>query len=159
MITLKTHHMLKFLIGLIFLVFLEAPTEAKTNFTKLESRTLTLINEYRASKNLAALQTDEELHHLASQHSEKMASGKMPFGHRGFKERARQITRGRPGIRVAENVAKNNHPAEETAQRALESWLRSPGHRKNILGTFTRTGIAIRKSESGHFYFTQLFAQ
>jgi uncharacterized protein YkwD len=55
----------------------------------------------------------------------------------------------------AENVAYGADDATE----AVELWLRSAGHKKNIRGNFTHTGISVVRDSDGRLYFTQLFVK
>ena len=42
---------------------------------------------------------------------------------------------------------------------AVDGWIKSDGHRKNIESQFNLTGIAIAKNAKGEYYFTQLFVR
>ena len=55
-----------------------------------------------------------------------------------------------------ENVAMNKGQAD-AVQCAVDGWIKSPGHRKNLLGNFYYCGIAVY-CYYGSFYFTQLLA-
>ncbi|MEM9400194.1 MAG: CAP domain-containing protein [Verrucomicrobiota bacterium] len=130
---------------------------ADQSFEKLEQEAFAQINQYRASQNLPPLQFDVTLYQVAQEHSQNMASGKTPFGHKDFKQRYQQITRGSSGKRASENVAKNTYAPSQTVQRAVQSWIKSSGHRKNILGNYRKSGLAIARSKEDLFYFTQIF--
>jgi uncharacterized protein YkwD len=43
------------------------------------------------------------------------------------------------------------------AQQAVNGWIKSPGHRKNLVGHFNLCGIGVYKSNSGTVYLTQIF--
>jgi uncharacterized protein YkwD len=53
----------------------------------------------------------------------------------------------------AENVATGQH----TAQSAVDTWLKSQGHRENIEGDYNQTGIGITKGKNGSLFFTEIF--
>jgi uncharacterized protein YkwD len=55
----------------------------------------------------------------------------------------------------AENVAYGNI----TAKEVVDNWLKSPGHRRNIEGKYTITGIGVAKSSDGTIFFTQIFVE
>jgi uncharacterized protein YkwD len=55
---------------------------------------------------------------------------------------------------VSENVARG----PLTAQQAVNLWLKSPGHRKNIEGNYKYTGIGVARDRKSELYFTQIFA-
>jgi len=116
-----------------------------------------LVNQYRASRGLRALQPKRELNAIAMQHSRDMASGRLPFSHQGFNERVAAVRRyAKIPYKVAENLYANTS-GHNIALLALKGWLASPGHRKNIEGNFLFTGIAVARSASGEFFITQLF--
>ena len=47
---------------------------------------------------------------------------------------------------------------DDPVNMAVESWMGSKGHRKNILdGGFRQTAVGVAVTEDGTFYFTQLF--
>jgi uncharacterized protein YkwD len=58
---------------------------------------------------------------------------------------------------VAENLASSAN-VPDPAATAVQSWMESPGHRKNILQPeFAETGVGVCR-ESATYYFTQVFA-
>ncbi|TAG70427.1 MAG: CAP domain-containing protein [Oscillatoriales cyanobacterium] len=108
------------------------------------------------SKKLPPLTVDPRISQIARIHSENMASGKVKFSHDGFEGRAKAITV--PYQSVAENVA-YNFGYSDPVGNAVEGWIKSDGHRKNIESQFNLTGIAIAKNAKGEYYFTQLFVR
>jgi uncharacterized protein YkwD len=42
-------------------------------------------------------------------------------------------------------------------EQAVEGWIKSSGHRKNMEGDFDLTGIGITKNAKSEYYFTQIF--
>ena len=85
-----------------------------------------------------------------------MATNRTDFGHAGFSIRSKVITAKVSGATaVAENVAYGNH----TAKEVVDGWLKSSGHRKNIEGNFTLTGIGVARDQHAKLYFTQIFAK
>ena len=105
---------------------------------------------------MTQLRLDARISRVARRHSARMAQG-AAFSHQGFKQRATAIGRFMPYRTVAENLAYNYGNADPAA-RAFNSWLNSPKHRQAMEDLhFTHTGLAVAKSPSGRFYFTQLF--
>ena len=93
---------------------------------------------------------------LARLHSQNMASGKTPFGHGGFNDRAAYLNKKMgPITLVAENVASGQMSAREV----VDGWLNSPGHRRNIEGNFKLTGIGLARGGNGMIYYTQIFTR
>ncbi|MEG5113538.1 CAP domain-containing protein [Microcoleus sp. A2-C5] len=127
-----------------------------SSLADLEKAVNQQINLYRASKKLPPLTVDPRISQIARIHSENMASGKVKFSHDGFEGRAKAITV--PYQSVAENVA-YNMGYNDPVRNAVEGWIKSDGHRKNIESQFNLTGIGIAKNAKGEYYFTQLFVR
>ncbi len=113
------------------------------------------VNEDRQEKGLALLKMNELESSLATRHSRDMATGKVKFGHDGFNTRARTIQKALGSQEVGENVASG----QMTAREVVDGWLKSPGHKKNIEGNFTLTGIGYARDKKGDIYFTQIFSR
>ena len=132
------------------------PHEDAAELEQLVQRAHDRVNAHRASLGLTQLTLDHRISRVARRHSASMAQGGA-FSHRGFKQRATAIGRFMPYRTVAENLAYNYGNADPAA-RAFTSWLTSPKHRQAMEDPrFTHTGLAVAKSPSGRFYFTQLF--
>jgi uncharacterized protein YkwD len=131
-------------------------TVASSAITDLEKAVNQQINQYRASKKLPPLSVDPRITQIARIHSENMANGKVRFSHDGFEGRAKAITI--PYQSVGENVA-YNMGYSDPVRKAVEGWIKSEGHRKNMEGQFNLTGIGIAKNAKGEYYFTQLFVR
>jgi len=129
---------------------------ASSAITDLEKAVNQQINKYRASKKLPPLSVDPEITQIARIHSENMANGKVSFSHDGFEGRAKAITI--PYQSVAENLA-YNMGYSDPVRNAVEGWIKSDGHRKNMEGQFNVTGIGVAKNAKGEYYFTQLFVR
>jgi uncharacterized protein YkwD len=129
---------------------------ASSAITNLEKAANQQINQYRASKKLPPLRVDPQMSQIARIHSENMANGKATFSHDGFEGRAKAITI--PYQSVAENLA-YNMGYSDPVRNAVEGWIKSEGHRKNMEGQFNLTGIGIAKNAKGEYYFTQLFVR
>ncbi|MBD2074387.1 CAP domain-containing protein [Phormidium sp. FACHB-592] len=130
--------------------------QAAPSFQSLEQAVLTQVNQYRASRKLPPLKMDSRISEQSRLHSQAMASGGVPFSHNGFKQRVQAIARTLPYSRAAENVAFNQGYSDPVRQ-AVQGWLKSPGHLKNIEGSFDTTGVGIAKNAKGEYYFTQVF--
>jgi len=146
----------------IFFFFLSCGTRPATtsgttetsNFAKFEEDILKQVNQYRASKGLPLLTLNNVISAEAENHSQKMASGRTPFGHSGYSSRINTITNQLGTVtRSAENVAYGSRSAQEV----VSNWLNSPGHKQNIEGDFNLTGIGVARNKKGVLYYTQLF--
>ncbi len=120
----------------------------------MEEDILYYVNKFRKSKGLSALTLNETLSAEARGHSRSMASGRTAFGHDGFESRIDDISKklGRVSA-AAENVAYGNLDAEGV----VNGWIKSPGHRKNMLGNFNLIGIGTAPGRGNITYFTQIF--
>ena len=132
--------------------------QAAPSFQSLEQAVLTQVNQYRASRKLPPLKMDSRISEQSRLHSQAMASGRVPFSHDGFQQRVQAIARTLPYNRAAENVAFNQGYSDPVSQ-AVQGWLKSPGHLKNIEGSFNMTGVGIAKNAKGEYYLTQVFIQ
>ncbi|NBE96080.1 CAP domain-containing protein [Nonomuraea sp. KC401] len=118
-----------------------------------EEALVKLTNKARAGGDCRPLTHDPRLHLAAERHSADMgAKGRLKHtsGGRTFGERIKAVNF--PYSLIAENVAMG-YPAAATV---LKDWLKSPGHRKNILNcSFTHIGVGY--STKGQAW-TQIFA-
>ena len=120
----------------------------------MQADILYYVNEHRLSKGLVPLNMNQLVTAEALKHSQQMASGRVALGHSGFSNRVERISSQLgPISQSGENVASGNL----TAKQVVANWLNSPGHRENIEGRFTLTGIGIAKNNKGVIYFTQIF--
>lgn len=140
--------------GLFLPTYAASNTKNTANDTAIQNEILVYINNYRQQHGLSALKMDNSLVKEAKNHSVDMAKHSIPFGHKYFKDRIdrlhSQIKNSNAG---AENVAYNY----KNAQDVVKNWLRSPGHKRNIVGNYDLTGIGIARDEKGKIYFTQIF--
>jgi len=125
------------------------------NLETMESDILKYVNEDRIAHGLSPLHMNQLESSLAAKHSHDMSVGKVKFGHDGFNTRAKTIQKELGSIEVGENVAEGSM----TAREVVDGWLHSPGHKKNIEGNFTLTGIGYATSKKGDIYFTQIFSR
>ena len=117
---------------------------------------LNYVNADRGKQGLAPLKLNEVESSIALKHSRDMAKGKVPFGHTGLNARAKAIRKALGEISsVGENVASGPMNAREV----VEGWLNSPGHKRNIEGNFTLTGIGYAPDGKGNIFFTQIFTR
>jgi len=104
------------------------------NVVQVRAATLCLINAQRARHRLAPLTENTLLQRAAELHSLDMAKRKF-FEHRnpdGVEPAARIVRQGYPPILVGENLAWGEL-AESTPANVVALWLKSPGHRANMI--------------------------
>lgn len=131
-------------------------TANTSRYAALEAEIHAKVNQYRQSQNLPPLTLDPRISEQARIHSQAMASGKATFSHDGFEKRVDAIAKTIPYRSAAENLAYNQGYREPVAQ-AVEGWLNSPGHYKNIVGDYDLTGVGVVKTPQGRYYFSQIF--
>lgn len=139
----------------------EAPVtiEAQT----IEAQVLELTNRERLQVGLPALKAEPKLANCARSHSQEMCeldyfshSSPTP-GRSTARDRVQSI-----GVRsrsIGENIyMSSGRKPEDVPERALASWMNSPGHRGNILNyEYTSLGVGIYVS-GPNVYVTQVFS-
>lgn len=101
-----------------------------------EQRLLSMVNEERAYENLRALDMSRRLSRRAERNSREMARSGQP-SHSG------NLRAG-----MAENVG-----VATTLRLIVRMWMRSPDHRRNILGNHRLAGVGVDKA-AGLFWVT-----
>lgn len=134
------------------------PALVAARFPDLEQKTLARVNAHRAAMGLRPLTWDETVASQCRAHCARMASADRYLGHEGFRQRALQICRLTSFVHVSENVG-STYGFDDPVEAAVEGWLASPRHREAIEGSHGATGIGVDRSESGTYYFTEIFAR
>ncbi|MDO6812364.1 CAP domain-containing protein [Tenacibaculum soleae] len=146
-----------FLILLIAFSFLSCGDNSTDEIEDLENKSITqevhqLVNEHRATIGKSALTFNNQISEMALEHTKYMIN-KGKISHDNFDARFAQVRALVNAMSFAENVASK----QNSAQEVVTGWLNSAGHRANIEGDYTHTGIGVLKNASGNYYFTQLF--
>lgn len=144
--------------------------DAANYVTAMERDILTLTNAKRAAAGFAPVKLSRVLSNYARQWSQMMANHQVEFGHGvegtptdgGVRRRQASLAMDREYSGGSENVHRhNNEPTftdQQHANRAVESWMDSPGHRKNMLNPEQEyIGIGVAASNDGDLYFTQIY--
>ncbi len=120
----------------------------------LEESIFNQVNQYRQTQNLPALEFNETVSEQARAHSVAMANSDQ-LSHDGFENRWEAIQKVIAARGIAENVAFNKgHSRPDNI--AVQGWIKSPGHHKNMIGNYNATGIGIVEKD-GKYFFTQIF--
>lgn len=128
-----------------------------TNYTYNDSEleTIQLINDYRLSVGLSALQKINHISSKCEDHNEYMIANNV-VDHNDFVLRSDNIVKVLGAKKVGENVAYNY----KTSEAAVKAWLNSPDHKKNIEGDYTHLGISVTTDPAtGKKYYTNIFAK
>ncbi len=131
----------------------------------IEEGILRLTNEHRREKGLSPLDSSTALGLLAQHQTINMCnagllaheSDKFPEGWRKFPERL-AIVGARSG---AENIAFGTilKEPDQWTRTVMKGWMKSPGHRKNILNPkFRYLGVAVSPCAQNLAYATQVFS-
>ncbi|MFD3696232.1 sigma-70 family RNA polymerase sigma factor [Streptomyces sp. NPDC058646] len=114
-----------------------------------------LVNSERAAAGCGPLQEDPQLRTAAQGHSDDMAARDF-FSHTspdGSDPGKRTTAVGYRWSTYGENIAKG----QQTPQQVMDSWMKSPGHRANILNcSFKDIGVGIHQGKGGPWW-TQNF--
>ncbi|QLE01316.1 CAP domain-containing protein [Galbibacter sp. BG1] len=127
-------------------------TLLQTSVKEVEQDVHTIVNAFRIKEGLEALAFSEEAYSYAEEQTQFMINTGS-FKHNNFNERASSLAQLVDAQAVAENIAKDYSTAEE----AVNGWVTSPGHLKNIMGNFTHTSVSVANDKNGKLYYTQIF--
>jgi uncharacterized protein YkwD len=162
----------------------ERKSKPSISIAKLEKTIHLLINKERQQNGLSAMSWDDSLAGIARKHSRDMSKRNYfdhysPEGH-DYLFRYRQggyqcaVTEGRIIHMGAENIALNHlydsvttingrafydwNSQDKIAETTVQGWMKSPGHRKNILTPyFRKEGIGVIISPDDKVYITENF--
>lgn len=120
-----------------------------------ELETMKLINDYRVSIGLNALERINHISFKCEEHNKYMID-KNVVDHNDFTLRSDDLIKVLGATRVGENVAYNYI----TSQAAVRAWLDSPGHKENIEGNYTHFGLSVSTdAKTGKKYYTNIFVK
>jgi uncharacterized protein YkwD len=124
-------------------------------YSPLELETMALINNYRVSIGLNALEKINHVSYKSEEHDHYMIANNV-VNHDDFVARSENIMKVLGAKSVSENIAYNYN----SAKGAFDAWLKSEGHKQNIEGNFTHFGISIRENPAnGKKYYTNIFVK
>jgi uncharacterized protein YkwD len=130
-----------------------------TETVDLLKRVWDLTNNERRHNNVPDLTFNWQLAWAAMKHSANMANQDF-YDHRDLGERVK--AEGYKGGWLAENI----HTGISTPEEAMDGWMKSAGHRNNILNPEYReigVGYFFLANDPGkftsHYYWTQIFGK
>jgi uncharacterized protein YkwD len=128
---------------------------------ELEDRAFAAINHEREAQGLRPLVRAADLAAIARAHSRDMLA-RGYFDHRSPEGADLRVRFARSGIHRWQHIAENiayNLGYQDPVTVAVEGWMHSPGHRRNILDKrLVESGIGVARDAAGRTYFTQVFA-
>jgi uncharacterized protein YkwD len=126
---------------------------------QLETEVVRLTNVQRTAKGCPALKIDDRLIKAARAHSADMVAERFfdHVGSNGSTFVAREVAAGYPKRGAsAENIAWGYR----TPQQLVTAWMKSPGHRANILNCGSiAVGVGVAYTSGGAPYWTQDFGR
>ena len=130
------------------------------NTVSLEQAAFDLLNQKRFENGLKPLAWNEELATIARLHSGNMARLSF-FSHRGIDGKMVSDRADDEGLTkwraIGENIA-FNRGYNDPIGRAVELWLDSSSHRRNLLDSnWKETAVGIAVTPDGEYYLTQVF--
>lgn len=138
----------------------EAPKTEPVNQPQqsaIERELIDRANAERTKASLAPLTAERLVNLAASTHAANMAQHATlshALDDQGVSDRLSHF--GFRWVKCAENIARG----QETPTEAIESWMNSPGHRQNLLGShYTHIGVACSDAPDGQKYWTMVLAQ
>ncbi|HSK20009.1 MAG TPA: CAP domain-containing protein [Longimicrobiales bacterium] len=120
------------------------------------------VNRTREANGLRALRADAALNRAARDYAEELAV-RRTLSHTSTNQTRRTMAMrldaaGGAWSRGAENLGNVSGAASDVATRTVAMWLRSQGHRRNLLeAAYTHTGVGVAIDERGVWYITQLY--
>lgn len=133
---------------------------AAINVKAVERSAFNMLNKKRLDNGLTPLVWSSDLELVARQHSQNMAEFQF-FSHRGLDNKMVSDRADAAGVgrwrAIGENIA-FNRGFDDPVGKAIELWLDSPSHRRNLLSdTWKETAVGVAVADDGSYYFTQVF--
>ena len=132
-----------------------AASAGEPPLAKLETQMFEIVNRDRAKEKLPPLAWRDDLAAIARAHSADMAAHAF-FAHES--PRTGRVGDRLDKAKIPKRGAGENLAYQPTVEAGQQALMRSPGHRKNILGTqFSQLGIGIVRDGKGWLLITQVF--
>jgi uncharacterized protein YkwD len=136
-------------------VVVKKPAAKEEGLSEDEQELLELTNAQRKKEGLAPLKANPKLFAAARAHSANMAKADRLDHELDDTPAERVKAAGYVFRTMGENIA----AGQRTAEEAISSWMRSEGHRGNLLGgEYEEVGLAVAATKDGKRYWTQVFA-
>lgn len=130
------------------------------NVKAVERVAFEMLNKKRVDNGFSPLVWSDDLEAVARQHSQNMAEFQF-FSHRGLDNKLVSDRADEAGVgrwrAIGENIA-FNRGFDDPVSKAVELWLDSPAHRRNLLSAaWKESAVGVAVAEDGSYYFTQVF--
>lgn len=146
------------LLAVLIALTLISPPPASA-WTTTQTNVLNATNDARVKAGCAKLTLNVYLNKAAQTHTDKMAAAKT-LSHRlsGESSLGTRITRAgyTNWTMLAENIARGY----TSSSSVVAAWMKSSGHRANILNCkYKHLGVGVKKDSNGVYYWTQDFGR
>ena len=119
-----------------------------------------IVNEHnriRSQYRLTVFDMNQQLNQAAQKHADYMAH-KDRLSHYGewYSRPSNRVEKA--GYRywgVAENIASGQRNVDEV----MDAWMKSKGHRDNLMGNYSEMGVGIARNEYGRIYWCVVFGR
>lgn len=119
-------------------------------FGRVQKKLLNLHNERRSSEGMESLELDGRLCDYAQKHARIMCEKGRMF-HSDMERLQEECG--------AEVVGENIAWGQETEDEVMSSWMCSPTHTRNVLGSsYRKAGLAVEKDKDGRNYWCAVFS-
>jgi uncharacterized protein YkwD len=116
---------------------------------------LPLVNKLRQSKGLPALSLDAPARKAAAAQSVRMAKARQMSHLIGFGDSfGGRMAKSEVSLPAAENIASG----QDSVEAAVQAWIDSPKHLKNMLGSYKGLGVAVARSSDGRNYWAMVLS-
>jgi uncharacterized YkwD family protein len=133
-------------------------TSTSSSVSSYERQVVELVNAERAKVGVAPLSLDSSISNVARTKSKDMATNNY-FSHTSptYGNAASMLKQfGIKYTAYGENIASG----QKTPQQVVSEWMKSQGHKENILSsTFTKIGVGYATNSKGVAYWTQMFVR
>jgi uncharacterized protein YkwD len=133
--------------------------------SSLSGQVYAAVNSYRQSHGVAELERHAGLDRLAQAHCEYLRKNRGKFGiygknvsHYGSEGRALVARERYHMLNSSENVASIDRCGKNVAPALVNLWTNSKDHEKNLLSSWTHTGVGVVVDNDGTVFSTEIFA-
>ena len=128
------------------------PSDNSTDLTREEYEIFDRVNIFREDNGKSHLRSDEFLYDLAEIRNTANEAIDT-INHAGISIIIAQAHTYE--LYISENLAFNYTNPESV----VNAWIASEGHRDNMLGNWSHTGLAVSRDDEGFIYYCQVFAR
>lgn len=127
--------------------------------SRLIGEMLDLVNQERSRRNLSILRRNDTLDRIAEFYACRLIDGGF-FAHEDPHDSSRIDTRAGDFGYAFQKIGENLGARQYSVEQVMREWMKSPGHRENILDPdFIEIGLAVRLGGTHGVYWVQEFGR